>query len=63
MDLLYNEYILNHFADIDLTNQNLSDPDMMQLIKYVDAIQLREIQYDDIPIKYRQILADLITYE
>lgn len=61
MDLLYNEYILNRFADIDLTNQDLDDPEWLELYKYVDAIQSKEIFYDDIPLKYRQILADFIT--
>ncbi len=61
MDLLYNEYILNRFADIDLTNQDLDNPEWLQLYKYVDAIQAKEIFYDDIPIKYRQMLADFIT--
>ena len=58
---MYNEYLLNRFADIDLTNQDLTDPDWLQLYKYVDAIQLKEIYYDDIPPKYRQMLADFIT--
>lgn len=61
MDLLYNEYILNRFADIDLTNQDLADPDWLQIYKYVDAVQAKEIYYDDIPFKYRQMLADFIT--
>lgn len=63
MDLLYNEYILNRFADIDLTNQDLTNNEWLQIYKYVDAIQSKEIFYDDIPIKYRQILADFITRE
>lgn len=63
MDLLYNEYLLNKFLDIDLTNQDLTDPDWLQLYKYVDAIQAKEIFYDDIPLKYRQMLAEFITRE
>lgn len=63
MDFLFSEYQLNHFADIDLTNQDLSDPKMLQLTKYVDAIQSKEIQFDDMPYEYRQMLADFITRE
>jgi len=60
MDFLFNEYQLNRFADIDLTNQDLSNPEMLRLIKYVDSIQAKEIQFEDMPAKYRQMLADLI---
>ena len=55
--------MLNRFADIDLSNQDLTDPDWLQLYKYVDGIQAKEILFDDIPIKYRQMLADFITCE
>lgn len=60
---MFNEYIHNKFADIDLTNQDLTDPKWLELYKYVDAIQAKEILYDDIPIQYRQMLADFITSE
>lgn len=63
MDLLYNEYILNKFADIDLSNQDLSDHDWMKIYKYVEAVKKRGKTFDDIPIKYRLILADFITRE
>ena len=61
MDLLYNEYLLNKFSDIDLSNQDLTNPDWLELYKYVDAIQAKEIYFDDIPPKYRQMLAEFIT--
>lgn len=63
MDLLYNEYLFNRFADIDLSNQDLNDPEWLQLYKLVDAIQAKEILYDDIPVRYRQMLAEFITRE
>ena len=55
--------LFRSFADIDLTNQDLTDPRMLQLTKYVDAIQSKEIQFDDMPYEYRQMLADFITRE
>ena len=60
MDFLFNEYQLNHFADIDLTNQDLSNPEMLKLINYIESIQKKEIQFDDVPMRYRLMLADLI---
>lgn len=60
MDFIFHEYQLNHWADIDLTNQDLTDPEMLRLTNYVEAIQKKEIQFDDMPLKYRQMLADLI---
>lgn len=55
--------MINRFADIDLTNQDLTDNNWLEIYKYVDAIQAKEILYDDIPIKYRQMLADFISRE
>lgn len=60
MDFLYNEYQLNRFADIDLSNQNQNDPKMKELIKCVKNVQKRKLQFEDIPLEYRIILADLI---
>lgn len=60
MDFLYNEYQLNRFADIDLSSQNQNDPKMKELIKCVKSVQKRKLQFEDIPLEYRIILADLI---
>jgi hypothetical protein len=60
MDFLFNEYQLNRFADIDLSTQNTDDPKMLEIIKCVEAVQKRKLQFEDIPTEYRKILADLI---
>lgn len=63
MDILYNEYHLNGFKDLQFTDQDLQDPDMNNIIKYVEGIKERSLRFEDIPFEYRQKLADLITRE
>lgn len=60
---MYNEYQLNGFRDIRFSDQDLEDPEVQNIIKYVDGIKAREIRFEDIPMEYRQKLADLITRE
>ena len=61
MDILYNEYNEHGFRDIDLSNQNLNDPEIQLLIKYVEDVKNGHIHFDDIPKEHREKLADLIT--
>ena len=63
MDILEREFDHNHFEDIDLSNQDQSDPDVQKLIKYVESVKLRQIRLDDIPVEYRVKLAEIITSE
>lgn len=60
MDFLFNEYQLNRFADIDLSNQDQNDPKIVEITKCVKAVQNRRLQFEDIPVEYRKLLADLI---
>jgi hypothetical protein len=61
MDLLYSEYADHQFRDIDLSNQDQSDPEIQILTKYVDDIKNAIIKFDDIPIEHREKLAEFIT--
>lgn len=63
MDVLYNEYQHNGFNDIHFTDQDLQDPDIQNIIKYVEGIKAKTMKFEDIPYEYRQKLADLITRE
>jgi hypothetical protein len=60
-DILQREFELNSFKDIDLSNQDQTDPEIQSLIKYVESVKLKQMRLDDIPIYYREKLADLIT--
>jgi hypothetical protein len=62
-DILQREFELNSFRDIDLSDQDQTDPDIQALIKYVDATRQKQIRLDDIPVYYREKLADLIIRE
>jgi len=63
MDVLYSEYSDHGFKDIDLSGHDQTDPEIQLLIKYVNDIKDSNIKFDDIPEKYREKLADLITSE
>jgi hypothetical protein len=63
MDVLYSEYSDHGFKDIDLSGHDQTDPEIQLLIKYVNDIKNNNIKFDDIPEKYREKLADLITSE
>ena len=63
MDILYNEYQHNGFRDLRFTDQDLQDPEIRDIIKYVEGIKAKTIKFEDIPYDYRQKLADLITRE
>ena len=63
MDILYNEYTQHQFRDIDLSNQDLNDPEIQILTKYVNDIKEGNIKFDDIPLEHREKLAELITSE
>ena len=63
MDVLYSEYSEHGFKDIDLSNQDLNDPEIKILTKYVDDIKKGIIKFDDIPLEHREKLAELITSE
>ena len=63
MDILYNEYQLNGFKDFHFSDQDLQDPEIQQLSKYIEGIKAKTMYFDDIPTEYRQKLADLITRE
>jgi hypothetical protein len=61
MDMLYNEYKIHGFKDIDLNNQNLDDPEIQTLIKYVEDVKNGSKRFEDIPRQHLEKLADLIT--
>jgi hypothetical protein len=61
MDVLYSEYSEHQFKDIDLSNQDQTDPEIQMLTKYVNDIKDNLIKFDDIPIEHREKLAELIT--
>jgi hypothetical protein len=61
MDMLYNEYKIHGFKDIDLSNQNLDDPEIQTLIKYVEDVKNGSKRFEDIPRQHLEKLADLIT--
>jgi hypothetical protein len=61
MDMLYNEYKNHGFKDIDLSNQDLNDPEIQTLIKYVEDVKNGTKHFEDIPRKHLEKLADLIT--
>jgi hypothetical protein len=63
MDVLYSEYSEHGFRDIDLSNQDQTDPEIQLLTKYVNDIKNNIIKFDDIPIEHREKLAELITRE
>lgn len=63
IDILYREYAEHKFNDIDLSNQDQSDPEIQLLIKYVDDIKASNIKFDDIPHEHKVKLADIITRE
>ena len=63
MDVLYSEYSEHGFKDIDLSNQDQTDPEIQLLTKYVNDIKDNLIKFDDIPIEHREKLAELITRE
>jgi hypothetical protein len=63
MDVLYSEYSEHGFKDIDLSNQDQTDPEIQLLTKYVNDIKDNIIKFDDIPIEHREKLAELITRE
>jgi hypothetical protein len=60
MDVLYKEYSEHGFKDIDLSGQDLNDPEIQTLIKYIDDIRDGKIHFNDIPEDHREKLADLI---
>ena len=61
MDMLYNEYKIHGFKDIDLSNQDLNDPEIQTLIKYVEDVKNGTKHFEDIPRQHLEKLADLIT--
>jgi len=61
MDVLYKEYSEHGFKDIDLTSQDLDDPEIQILIKYINDVKDGKIHFNDIPDKHREKLANLIT--
>ena len=61
MDMLYNEYKIHGFKDIDLSNQDLNDPEIQTLIKYVEDVKNGSKHFEDIPRQHLEKLADLIT--
>jgi len=62
-DVLEREFELNGFRDIDLSDQDLTDPEIQTLIKYVEAVKLKQMRLADIPSEYKEKLVDLITSE
>lgn len=63
IDIVYDEYQRNNFQDLHFSNQDLEDPDMQSIIKYIEGIKSKTMKFEDIPTEYRQKLADLITRE
>jgi hypothetical protein len=63
IDILYREYAEHGFKDLDLSNQDQSDPEIQILIKYVEDIKVGNIKFDDIPDEHKIKLADILTRE
>ena len=63
MDILYNEYQHNGFKDIYFTDQDLKNPEIKNIIKFVEGIKSKTMKFEDIPAEYREKLADFITRE
>ena len=61
MDVLYKEYSEHGFTDIDLTSQDLNDPEIQILINYINDVRDGKIHFNDIPNEHREKLANLIT--
>jgi hypothetical protein len=61
MDVLYKEFSEHGFKDIDLTGQDLNNPEIQILIKYINDVRDGKIHFNDIPDEHREKLANLIT--
>jgi len=61
MDVLYKEFSEHGFKDINLTIQDLNDPEIQILIKYINDVRDGKIHFNDIPDEHREKLANLIT--
>lgn len=60
MDILYAAYEQTGFRDLDLSGHDQTDPDMQQLINYINAVKEKQIKLDDIPLELREKLAKVI---
>lgn len=60
MDILYAAYEQTGFNDLDLSDQDQSDPEIQKLTSYIEAVKAKQIKLDDIPMEYRERLARLI---
>ena len=61
MDVLYKEFSEHGFKDIDLTGQDLNNPEIQIVIKYINDVRDGKIHFNDIPDEHREKLANLIT--
>ena len=61
IDVLYKEFSEHGFKDINLTGQDLNNPEIQILIKYINDVRDGKIHFNDIPDEHREKLANLIT--
>lgn len=59
-DILYAAYEQTGFKDLDLSDQDQTDPEIQQLTNYINAVKEKQIKLDDIPLEHREKLAKLI---